>query len=62
MAQYDFQCDNCGHVERDVRVKYEQKTMPCSACGAEMKRLFPLPTKHIWTGSSEGAMPSKGRK
>jgi len=35
---YNFKCKKCGHIEKDVIVRMNTKTIKCPKCGSVMER------------------------
>ncbi|HPM21251.1 MAG TPA: zinc ribbon domain-containing protein [Thermotogota bacterium] len=40
MPFYDYKCDNCNHIEYDVRQNINSDIIKCPICNHDMKRLI----------------------
>ncbi|MHA1840846.1 MAG: FmdB family zinc ribbon protein [Candidatus Heimdallarchaeota archaeon] len=40
MPIYDFECDHCGHIEKDFLAKRPMSKLRCPKCKKKMKLLF----------------------
>ena len=61
MPLYDFQCDDCGHIEERL-VECSQHSLPCPDCKSAMRRLFPRGIRAVTDREFHTHLPSLAKQ
>ena len=62
MALYEYQCDNCGNVEEEIREVDDRNNLKsCTKCDSVMRKLINAPAAIVFPFKLN-AISSSGRK